>query len=148
MKHGSNNRKTKILIMCLVSSLFLTGYTFWSKPKLVNADDPFISLTGSIKSSLGNANSAYEEAKPKQEEKPIEKPTVTPKPTATQKPTQAPVTEIEVTISDEEIKVNEYTYKDIAAFERLVKSSVCADKSFIVVDNVILKKFSGKVLRF
>jgi len=61
MKNGSNK---KILIyICLFAFLFITGYAFWERvPKLINADKPFIDLSGSIGESVGNAQTAYEKA--------------------------------------------------------------------------------------
>lgn len=60
MKNGLNK---KILIMAsLLIMLFLTAFLPWNMPKLINADKPFINLSGSIGESIGNANEAYEKA--------------------------------------------------------------------------------------
>ncbi len=43
--------------------LFLTAFLPWNMPKLINADKPFIDLSGSIGESIGNASKAYEKSK-------------------------------------------------------------------------------------
>ena len=77
MKNGSNK---KILIIAgLVMVLFLTAFWSWNMPKLINADRPFIDLSGSIGESIGNANEAYEKS------------VLTPAPTDAPLPTTTPV---------------------------------------------------------
>ena len=60
MKNGLN--KKILIIACLLIMLFLTAFLPWNMPKLINADKPFINLSGSIGESIGNANEAYEKA--------------------------------------------------------------------------------------
>ena len=61
MKNGWN--KKIIIISGLVMVLFLTAFLPWNMPNLINADKPFIDLSGSIGESIGNANKAYEKSK-------------------------------------------------------------------------------------
>ena len=79
MKNGWN--KKIIIISGLVIFLFLTAFFPWNMPKLINADKPFIDLSGSIGESIGSANEAYEKAvlTPAPDDTVI--PTVTPEPT-------------------------------------------------------------------
>ena len=60
MKNGLN--KKILIIASLLIMLFLTAFLPWNMPKLINADKPFINLSGSIGESIGNANEAYEKA--------------------------------------------------------------------------------------
>ena len=60
MKNGLN--KKILIIASLLIMLFLTAFLPWNMPKLINADKPFINLSGSIGDSIGNANEAYEKA--------------------------------------------------------------------------------------
>ena len=60
MKNGLN--KKILIIASLLIMLFLTAFLPWNMPKLINADKPFINLSGAIGESIGNANEAYEKA--------------------------------------------------------------------------------------
>ena len=60
MKNGSN--KKILIIALLLMFLFLTAFWPQNMPKLINADKPFIDLSGSIGESIGSANEAYEKA--------------------------------------------------------------------------------------
>lgn len=99
MKSGLN--KYKIIVIGFLLCLFLVGYNELIErvPELINADKPFIDLSGSIGEAIGNANKAYGE------EHPTLIPTATPEPTPeiTPEPTPTPV-DIH-TIAEDEIKI-------------------------------------------
>ena len=61
MKNGWN--KKIIIISGLIMALFLTAFWSWNMPNLINADKPFIDLSGSVGDSIGNAEKAYEKSK-------------------------------------------------------------------------------------
>lgn len=73
MKHGFNNKRVRIAFFIIAVSILLCGYIF-KRPELINADKPFIELSGSIGESIGNAQKAYAEAYPDPSEKPSEEP--------------------------------------------------------------------------
>jgi hypothetical protein len=80
MKNGLN--KKIMIFICLVVTILATGYAPWERvPNLINANKPFVDLSGSIGESIGNANKAYEKAMltPAPDDTMI--PTVTPIPT-------------------------------------------------------------------
>ena len=61
MKNGSN--KKILVFICLIIVIISTGYgPFERIPNLINANKPFIDLSGSIGESVGNAKEAYEKA--------------------------------------------------------------------------------------
>ena len=129
MKSGSSNRKRKyILEFCLVSFVLLTGYAFY-KPELINANKPFIELSGSIGTSIGNAEKAYD----------YEHPKVEPAPTPV-KPTPTPVkpevkTQVEIIVSGEAIAVDNRKVNSIDEFESVIRSKDFDELSFILVDD-------------
>ena len=47
MRRFWNNNRPGIAALCLLSSLFLSGFIFYA-PKLINADEPFIDLVGGV----------------------------------------------------------------------------------------------------
>ncbi|MCR5738241.1 MAG: hypothetical protein K6G43_00315 [Lachnospiraceae bacterium] len=58
-----NNKRKILIFICIVSTLIILGDAFFS-PKLINADKPFIELSGSVGDSIGNAQSAFAIANP------------------------------------------------------------------------------------
>jgi len=100
MKNGSNKKKL-IVAGCI---MFLLLAAFWgpNMPHLINADKPFIDLSGSIGESIGNANTAYEKAVL------TPAPTDAPEITTTPAPTDVPdVTDVEgskirISVGDDE----------------------------------------------
>ena len=85
-------RKKLIIIALLAVWLLLTAYVSWKIPKLINANQPFIDLSGSVKSALSNAGDAYNEANvtPEPEATPTPEVTSEPQPTDTPTPTPEP----------------------------------------------------------
>ena len=100
MKNGWN--KKIIIISGLVMVLFLTAFLPWNMPNLINADKPFIDLSGSIGESIGNANKAYEKAvlTPAPDDDPV--PTVTPIPDDITDITDPDNQELKIVIGDED----------------------------------------------
>ena len=90
MKNGWNSKNFIIVIM-LFSGVLLAGYIFY-KPVLKNADKPFIELSGSVGTAIGNAQGAYYAANVTEKPAPTgtEMPSSTPKPSITAKPTTTP----------------------------------------------------------
>lgn len=58
-----NNKKISIIILSVISMLIILGDIGY-KPKLINAEKPFIELSGSVGNSIGNAQNAYALANP------------------------------------------------------------------------------------
>ena len=132
MRHGSSNKKRNyILGFCLVSFVFLTGYAFY-KPKLINANKPFIELSGSIGTSIGNAKDAYEYEHPKVEPA---KPTPTPV-----KPTPTPVkpevrTQADIVVSGESVSLDGRACKNVEDFETMIRGKEYDSLSFVLIDD-------------
>ena len=132
MKSGSSNRKRKyILEFCLVSFVLLTGYAFY-KPELINAKKPFIELSGSIGTSIGNAEKAYDYEHPK-----VEPAKSTPTPVnATPTPVKLEVkTQVEIIVSGEAIAADNRKVNSIDEFESVIRSKDFDELSFILVDD-------------
>ena len=102
-------------------------------PVLKNADKPFIDLTGSIGTAIGNAQEAYKVSQPTP--KPTTKPEV--KPTTTPKPTPMVPTTIDIVVADENIQIEKWNYSSetIGTFENVIRGSAYDGKSFILVDD-------------
>lgn len=57
------NKRKNILLFCVLFVFVLLGDVIYS-PKLINADKPFIDLSGSVGTSVGNAQTAFAIANP------------------------------------------------------------------------------------
>lgn len=120
----------------------MTGYGFWERiPKLINADKPFIDLSGSIGESIGNAQTAYEMAIL------TPAPTGEPQPTLGPEPTDIPgldnpeadelrivVGDVDLSGSGEVISIEGVKLKDSEEFKRLILSDEYEGKSYILID--------------
>ena len=84
-------------------ALFLTAFWDWNMPSLINADKPFIDLSGSIGESIGSANEAYEKAvlTPAPDDDPL--PTVTPIPDDITDVTDPDNQELKIIAGDEDL---------------------------------------------
>ena len=84
-------------------ALFLTAFWDWNMPSLINADKPFIDLSGSIGESIGSANEAYEKAvlTPAPDDDPV--PTVTPIPDDITDVTDPDNQELKIVAGDEDL---------------------------------------------
>ena len=148
MKSGSN--KKKILITAVLMFLLFTAFWSWNMPSLINADKPFIDLSGSIKDSIGNATTAYEKAAVTPV--PTDIPGITPEPTPEITPTDIPVIgpedkELEIIVGDEDYSGDggsivimgtggaEMKAYSIASFETMINGEAFIGKSFVLVDN-------------
>ncbi len=132
MKHGFNNKRVRIAFFIIAMSILLCGYIF-KRPELINADKPFIELSGSIGESIGNAQKAYANAHPE----PIEKPTEESKPQSTvpkieTKPEQVNPNIAEVIwVQEEKIYIDQKTLS-IEEFEDLVRSGRYEGKEVVL----------------
>lgn len=127
MKNGSNK---KILIcICLVIAILATGYAPWERvPNLINANKPFVDLSGSIGESIGNANKAYEKAMltPAPDDTVI--PTITPVPTDIPELQDPEGNEIMIIVGDEDFAGSgEGVYIKGAGMETLMFSADSLD---------------------
>ena len=146
MKNGSN--KKKIIFMAVLMFLVITAFLPWNMPKLINADKPFIDLSGSIGDSIGNANTAYE--KSLVTPIPTEGPVVSPEPTP--EITPSPIVgnddkEFEIIVGDENFAGAgetivilgtdgaEMKVYSVTAFETMINGEAFKDKTFIITDN-------------
>ena len=145
MKRGLNKRII-VFFICISMFLFCTGYWDdwfgWDKtPNLINADKPFIDLSGSVGDSIGSANSAYEKAKLT----PI--PTEAPEPSIAPEPTQIPdetppkKEEVRIVIGDpvlsgsgEKITVNDQVVENTDKLYTILTDPGLDGKTFILVD--------------
>ena len=148
MKSGSN--KKKILITAVLMFLLFAAYLPWNMPSLINADKPFIDLSGSIGDSIGNANTAYE--KGLVTPVPTDTPGITPEPTPEITPTDIPVIgpedkEFEIIVGAEDYSGDgesivimgaggaEMKAYSITSFETMINGEAFSGKSFVLVDN-------------
>lgn len=84
-------KKTPIIVALLLTMVLLTSWIF-SKFRLINANQPFIDLSGSVQSAISNAGDAYMEANttPTPMASPTPEVTQAPVPSATPSPTPMP----------------------------------------------------------
>ena len=125
MKNGLN--KKILIIASLLIMLFLTAFLPWNMPKLINADKPFINLSGSIGESIGNANEAYEKAvlTPAPDDT---VPTITPAPTDIPEIQDPESNEIMIIVGDEDFAgLGEAVYIKGAGIEPLKISADSLD---------------------
>lgn len=125
MKNGLN--KKILIIASLLIMLFLTAFLPWNMPKLINADKPFINLSGSIGESIGNANEAYEKAvlTPVSDDT---VPTITPAPTDIPEIQDPESNEIMIIVGDEDFAgLGEAVYIKGAGIEPLKISADSLD---------------------
>ena len=125
MKNGLN--KKILIIASLLIMLFLTAFLPWNMPKLINADKPFINLSGSIGESIGNANEAYEKAvlTPAPDDT---VPTITPAPTDISEIQDPESNEIMIIVGDEDFAgLGEAVYIKGAGIEPLKISADSLD---------------------
>jgi len=140
MKNGSNK---KGIIFCLIGMfLILTAFWSWNMPHLINADKPFIDLSGSIGESIGNANAAYEKAIL------TPAPTSQPEVTVTPEPTEIPdinvtgdsvvrivIGENAVSGSGEIIYIGDTKVSSPDEMLRVISGEEFEGKNFVLVDN-------------
>lgn len=142
MKSGLN--KFKILVVGTMLCLFSLALYPWEKVDLINADKPFVDLSGSIGESIGNATKAYEKAHP------TLIPTTTPEPTPeiTPEPTPTPIDihtfeedEIKIIIGDEDFSgsgenvfVNNNKLRTNADLKTTLSSMEYEGKKIIIID--------------
>jgi hypothetical protein len=125
MKNGLN--KKILIIASLLIMLFLTAFLPWNMPKLIDADKPFINLSGSIGESIGNANEAYEKAvlTPAPDDT---VPTITPAPTDIPEIQDPESNEIMIIVGDEDFAgLGEAVYIKGAGIEPLKISADSLD---------------------
>ena len=140
MKNGSNK---KGIIICLIGMfLILTAFWSWNMPHLINADKPFIDLSGSIGESIGNAAAAYEKAilTPAPTSQP--EITVTPEPTDIPDISLSGDSVVKIVIgentaygSGEIIFIGDMRVSSPDEMLRIISGEEFEEKSFILVDN-------------
>jgi hypothetical protein len=138
MKNGLN--KKILIIASLLIMLFLTAFLPWNMPKLINADKPFINLSGSIGESIGNANEAYEKAvlTPAPDDT---VPTITPAPTDIPEIQDPEGNEIMIIVGDEDFAgLGEAVYIKGAGIEPL---KISADSLDTLKDTLQNKRSEG-----
>ena len=139
MKNGSN--KKKCIIAGLLMFIFLPAFWSWNMPNLINADKPFIDLSGSIGESIGNAQTAYEKAV--LTPAPTGEPELTPGPEPTDIPglDDPEADELRIVIGDvelsgpgESITIEGVKVKGPEELKNLIMSGDYAGKSYILID--------------
>lgn len=149
MKNGLNKRKIKIAAVCMLVVLVCGGYILY-KPKLINADRPFIDLAGTVGKSIGDAQKAYSvdtatptlAPNPTDAAKPTPVPTMEPiKPVL---PTPIPENQVVISIADKDIKVNNSVCVSLA--DRL-SWMVKDDTQVVLVDDYAELKTYRNALR-
>ena len=149
MKNGWN--KKIIIISGLVMALFLTAFWSWNMPKLINADKPFIDLSGSIGESIGSANEAYEKAvlTPAPDDNPV--PTVTTVPDDITDITDPDNPDLKIIVGDEDFSGSgENVYvngEKLSISGAFVIQTDTPDAGVILIDNYAEAKTVAKIKR-
>ena len=144
MKNGLNNKKTIILSALVIIMLALTGGIFYT-PELKNADKPFIELSGSIGTAIGNANDAYADEH-KQPDPPQEDGEETPSSTEPQKEEQSD-SKIEIVVTGEEIKIGMKSVDDFSEFDTVIRGEAFDGKEFEIVDDFGEFKTTRRIIK-
>ena len=119
----------------------LTAFWSFNMPKLINADKPFIDLSGSVGESIGNASAAYEKAQPTIAPDEDLLPTVTPEPTDI--PGIDEITSVEVVIkvgderlsgSGEKISIDGNIVESVEALISLISGKDYEGNTFVLLD--------------
>lgn len=151
MKTGwKNNKRIKLAVICVMIVVLCAGYILY-KPKLINADKPFIELAGSVGTAVGNAKDAVNRLTPVPTKEPnlTPAPTPVPKPATPTPPTPTPVPDNKVTIrvEDTSIYVNKLLCSDIDDLNRRLGSLVKDDSVVTLVDDYAeLKTYRGVLM--
>ena len=154
MKNGSN--KKKLIITGLIMFLLLTAFWSWNMPKLINADKPFIDLSGSIGESIGNAKTAHDKATQINNPEPTDIPQITDIPEPTDTPPEPPEkVEVRIVIGDddmagsgEKITANGNVIVSPEELSAFLDNDTDKEKEFIVVDNYAEAKTYRSVIDF
>ena len=139
-----NNKKTIILSALIINLIVLTGGIFYI-PELKNADKPFIELSGSIGTAIGNANDAYAEEHT-QPEAPQEDEDETPDSTEPQQEEQLD-NKVEITVTGEEIKIGMEPVDDFSEFETVIRGEVFDGKEIEIVDDFGEFKTTRRIIK-
>lgn len=130
----------------LIASL-CAGYILY-KPKLINADKPFIELAGSVGKAVGNAKDAQNRITPVPSGTPVSNltPTPTPTPTPWVKPTPVPDNKVTIRVEDMSIYVNKYRCIDFDDVQKQLSNGVKDDTKVTLIDDYAeLKTFRSVV---
>lgn len=145
MKPGlRKNRKLKLVLASILVMLTCAGYIFYT-PKLINADDPFIDLSGSVGTAIGNAESAVEAGVHNDEQ--VARPTETPpQPTPVPYHREDSKESVTVRISDNVITINGIKAMDFDDFTLRITGAAFAGKQIELIDDYAeLKTFRRAV---
>ncbi|MGN0423690.1 MAG: hypothetical protein ACI4FY_00090 [Acetatifactor sp.] len=127
-----------ILAFCL---LLLTGFSFY-KPVLINASEPFIDLSGSVGTSIGNAKEAFQlenqsgTSKPGDSEE--DKPSI---------PSKEEKTQIEIVVCDETFLVDGVECPYFSSVNEYICRKENENCKFVLVDDYAEAETYKKVLR-
>ena len=132
MRNGLNSKRILIVPVLTVAAFALTGGIFYT-PELENADKPFIELSGAVGTAIGNAEDAYADEHI-QPNAPQEGEEETPASTA-QKQGQTADTKIEITVTDEQIRIGMKRVADFSEFETLIRGENYDGREFEIVDD-------------
>lgn len=126
--------KRYLAVFLALGFVLLTGFSFY-KPVLINASEPFIDLSGSVGTSIGNAKEAFQ----------LENQSGTSKPG--NKPSGEEKTQIEIIVCDETFLVDGV---ECPYFSR-VNEYICRKENenckFVLVDDYAEAEAYKKVLR-
>lgn len=155
MKNGSNKKK-KLIVTGLVMFLLLTAFWSWNMPKLINADKPFIDLSGSIGESIGNAKTAHDKATQINNPEPTDIPQITDIPEPTETPPEPPEkVEVRIVVGDEDmsgsgekITANGNVIISPEELSAFFETDIEKEKDFIIVDNYAEAKTYRSVIDY
>lgn len=138
------NRKSFWTVAAVLTVFICCGYIFYV-PKLINADKPFIDLSGSLGDAIGSAESAVMSGNRDTDD--VNRPTaaVTPTPIPRQHDENAEY--ITIRVSDDIITVNGIRVENFEEFRSRITGKAFADKSFEIIDDYAELKTFRKALR-
>lgn len=152
MKDGSKgnnpkkpwNRKTFWAAAAVLTVFICCGYIFYV-PKLINADKPFIDLTGSVGEAIGSAESAVMSGNRDSDD--VNKPTAAVTPTPIPRQHDENKEYITVRVSDDVITVNGIRVENFEEFKSRITGKAFDGKNFEVIDDYAELKAFRKALR-
>lgn len=151
MKHGwKNNKRIKLVAACVLVIAVCAGYILY-KPKLINAPKPFIELSGTVGTAVGNAKYAKDRPTPTpigtNPIAPTPTPVPTPKPTPTAKPTPVPDNRLTIRVEDTSIYINRVQCADSDDFSRRLSNALKDDSIITLIDDYAELKTFRSVMK-
>lgn len=151
MKNGwKNNKRIKLAVFCVLAAALFAGYIFY-KPKLINAPKPFIELSGTVGTAVGNAQYVKDHPSPTPAGNDSLTPTPTPvptlNPTPTITPTPVPDNKVTIRVEDTSIYIDKVLCTDVDDAGRRLKNRLTDASVITLVDDYAELKTYRSVMK-